>query len=64
VKKLSKLVNDWPLPSPMQWLNSCESGSRGVLSLAHVPSSERLPPIFSLEVLLALDLQTPFAYRF
>jgi hypothetical protein len=48
----------------MQWLNDRKSGGGGVLSFAHVASSKRLPPIFSLEVLLALDLQTPFAYRF
>jgi hypothetical protein len=61
-KKLTKLVNDWPILSPMQLLNGCESGNRRVRSLAVVRSSVRFSPISLLGYLLALDLQIHFSY--
>jgi hypothetical protein len=45
VKKLSKLVNDWPLLSLLQWLDGCDFGCRRVPLVAAVRCSKRLPPI-------------------
>jgi hypothetical protein len=61
-KKLTKLVKDCPILSPMQMLNSGDFVERWRRPLAYRRSSRRFSPNHTQGWLLALDLQNGFSY--